>query len=135
MEIQGQDREARAFLGDDGRLTNPQGETLGFINEDGSAGDANESFLGEINDDGQVSDADNNLIGSVDLGSAEMRDENGSTWCTVQPGGDIVDGIDGFRGHVDNFTFHKLKVLTAYLFFFDQNLVDPGRPSKVVPGI
>jgi hypothetical protein len=125
------DRNKRAFISDDGKLTDIHDNVIGFINDDGSAGDVNENFLGEINDDGQVSTADNTLIGSVDMGTAEMRNENGSHFATISNSGEIYDGIDGFRGKVTPFTFHKLRIITAYIFFFDQNIVDPTRPTKL----
>jgi hypothetical protein len=91
--------------------------------------------MGEINDDGQISNGDNTLIGSVNLGTAEMRAENSAHFGTIKPGGDIFDALDGFRGKVSPFTFHKLKMIAAYIFFFDQNIVDPNRPTKLpIPG-
>jgi len=135
MEIVDVDRNKRAFIDSEGKLIDLQGNIIGFINSDGSSGDASENFMGEINDDGQISNGDNTLIGSVDLGTAEMRDHNGSHFGTIKPGGDIFNAIDGFRGRVSPFTFHKLKMIAAYIFFFDQNIVDPALPTKLpIPG-
>jgi len=119
------------LISDDGQLTDLEGNTIGFINNDGSAGDASSNFVGEINDDGQISNGDNVLIGSCDMGTAEMRSENGSHFSTIKPGGDIYDGLEGFRGRVVPFTFHKLRLIAAYIFFFDQNLIDPKRGTKL----
>jgi len=61
-----------------------------------------------------------------------LRTVDGAHFCTVQAGGDLYDHVDSYRGHIDNFSFHQLKILSAYLFFFDLNLIDPKQPSKVV---
>jgi len=32
---------------------------------------------------------------------------------------------------VDNFSFHKLKVVAAFIFFFDQALIQEGRATLI----
>lgn len=39
--------------------------------------------------------------------------------------------ISTYGNQVDNFTFHKLKVIGAYVFFFDQALIQDGRMTRI----
>jgi len=132
MEVFDLNRRKRATISCNGEVINIKGETLGYINEDGNAGDSNEVFLGEVSSAGQVIDTKDNVIGKVDLGNAEVSNAEGGHFFTVSRSGDITDSLDGYRGTISEFTYHKLRVVVAYIYFFDTALVDPRRPSKVV---
>jgi len=133
MEVYDENRNLRATIADDGELKDKDGNTVGFINDDGSAGDVNEQFLGSINDDGQVADGSDNLLGQIDMGTAEFRDGNGSYWGKISGSGELYDKFEAFKGKVDYFSYHKLKTITAYLFYFDSVLLDPSGTSKIGP--
>jgi hypothetical protein len=120
------------MIDDDGAVKNAKGNTLGFINADGTSGDMEEKFLGEINQDGQAIDGTDEVIGKCELDHGTLRDASGSHWATIYPGGDINDSSESYRGKIDNFSFHKLKIIAAYVFFFDQALIAEGRSTKVL---
>jgi len=104
---------------------------VGFINDDGSAGDSNENFLGEVSSGGQAINSKDEILGKVNLGNAEISDANGGHFCTISSAGELTDSIDSHKGKFDNFTFHKIRMAVAYIFFFDGALIDPRRPSKI----
>jgi len=110
----------------------PNGIKEGFINEDGNVGDRNEAFLGEVTSAGQVLDSKDSILGKVDLGTAEVSNVDGTHLFTIARGGDLTDGLDGYRGKFEDFTYHKLKVAVAYIFFIDGALVNPHLPSMIV---
>jgi len=132
MEIFDSARRKRATISCNGEVINLKGETLGFLTDDGKAGDSNEVYLGEVSSAGQVIDASDNILGKVDLGTAEAANASGGHLFTLVRGGDITDALDGYCGRFEDFTYHKLRVAVAYIFFFDGALVDPKRPTKIV---
>jgi len=132
MEICDNRRNLRSTISDDGTVKNLQGETVGFINDDGNAGDINEIYLGEVTSAGQVIDAKDTILGKVNLGNAEVSSAEGGHYFTVSRGGDLTDSLDGYVGRVENFSYHKLRVIVSYIFFFDEQLVDSTKPTRIV---
>jgi len=112
----------RATILEGGEVRNKNGECVGYINEDGSAGDVHEKLLGEISGD-QVIDANNTVIGSVNFGTGELRDCN-AHWAKVNSSGEVTDHVDAYKAKIDDFTYHKMKIVASYLFFFDPALLD-----------
>jgi len=132
MELTDNRRNLRATISDQGEVKTAQGITVGFINDDGNAGDTNEMFLGEVTTAGQVINSKDEILAKVNLGTAEVSNLQGSHVLTISRAGEITDSLDGYRGKFENFTYHKLRVIVSYIFFFDWALVDSTRSSLVV---
>jgi len=132
MEIFDDRTELRATISKEGEVRNVEGTLVGFINDDGNAGDSNEMFLGEVSRAGQVIDNKDQILAKVDLGTAEVANADGGHYFTVSYGGEVRDALDGLKAKISNFNFHKLKVIVAYVFFFDCVLVDPRKTSKIL---
>lgn len=71
-----------------------------------------------------VLDVSDEIIGYVDLGKGTFKDKSGSHFATIQSDGTILDRDECKRGSLQNFTYHKLKMLASYFFFFDGKLIN-----------
>lgn len=77
-------------------------------------------------------DAQDATVGYVDMGKATLRDAGDSHFATLFATGEIRDTMETLVARVEGFSFQHIRQLAAYIFFFDQALIKPNLPSRVV---
>eukprot|EP01124_Arcella_intermedia_P018380 TRINITY_DN2533_c0_g4_i1.p1 TRINITY_DN2533_c0_g4~~TRINITY_DN2533_c0_g4_i1.p1 ORF type:complete len:870 (-),score=360.98 TRINITY_DN2533_c0_g4_i1:6-2615(-) len=130
--IYDKNRAFRAKITSDGSVNNAEGTLLGFLNEDGSAGDHSERFLGDITNEGHVLNKSNVKIGSLNEAEFTLTDPEAALFAKITANGDIYDEKQQFAGAIEFFSAKKFRMLSGYLFFFDQALVKARALSLVV---
>jgi len=71
-------------------------------------------------------------IGYVDAGHATLRDKNDSHFASIGKDGSIRDHLETDVGRIEGFaSFHELRRVAAYVFYFDQAIVQTNLPSLV----
>eukprot|EP01125_Pyxidicula_operculata_P017790 TRINITY_DN6280_c0_g1_i1.p1 TRINITY_DN6280_c0_g1~~TRINITY_DN6280_c0_g1_i1.p1 ORF type:complete len:197 (+),score=30.95 TRINITY_DN6280_c0_g1_i1:24-593(+) len=122
----------RSVIETDGSVKDLAGALIGFINNDGTCGNKDNVFLGEINDDGQVINSKDEVIGRVDFGNGDLKQADGSHFGSIDTSGCIYDKADASVAKIDNFSFHNIKQIAAYIFFFDQKMIDDSKSTLLL---
>lgn len=77
--------------------------------------------------------ANEDIVGYVDLGKSTLRDETDSHFATILRDGTILDRHEIKIGYIKNFTYFRLRMVSAYLMLLDKqffNLFDNFQPIR-----
>lgn len=117
----------RGYISEEGECVNNLGQTIGFINKDeGTAGSADEEYLGSAQEqlsgnEVVVEDAVDERCGIVDLGTAAIKDNQGSTVAEMASNGTLTGNHGSTLGVVEGFEYHDMRTVALYVM-----LIDPG---------
>ena len=106
---------------------NNRDKTIGWINrEEGTAGSLHEEYLGTCidqlsGDECVVEDALDDRCGSINLGTATIHDNSGSTVAEFEQDGTVVGNHGSGLGKFEGFTYPEIRTVALYLM-----LIDPG---------
>ena len=122
----------RGYISDDGECVNNRDNTIGWINrDDGTAGSVQEEYLGTCidqlsGDECVVEDALDERCGSINLGTASIHNNFGSTVAEFEASGNVVGNHGSTLGQFEGFSYPEIRTVALYLM-----LIDPGMLNEV----
>lgn len=124
--------EYRGYITSEGECVNNRDKTIGWINrEEGTAGSLHEEYLGTCidqlsGDECVVEDALDERCGSINLGTATIHDNSGSTVAEFEQDGTVVGNHGSGLGKFEGFTYPEIRTVALYLM-----LIDPGMLNEI----
>ena len=121
--LRGGERSIRAYIAEDGEVTDATGTPLAYIESNGEVGDPQMNYVGKAHLQGhQVTDHDEQFVGEYDPGRGYVKDKMGSVIAELNKEGVVKDNAGQSIGVVEGFSYDQIAILAAYFLLVDKVL-------------